>query len=230
MFFGACGGTGSSLSEHAAPRARAHTLAVKSDGTFDAARVDLSGVPGVSAAEQRRAGELLRGTIRSTEKWRDVARAKADGFTSIGDGFSGNEHFVHWDWIEDGRELDPSRPESLVYRVEPDGRRVLEAAMYIMSRRYTLSTVPDVGGNLTQFHTHANLCFTDSSHPRFVRMTWTGACHAPLVKELVSPMIHVWIRPNPCGPFALIGGFARGSLKEGVHAFCDRVHGSSSEP
>jgi hypothetical protein len=226
ILLSACGG--SSSPEEAATHSHPDALAVTPDGVFDPVHIDLSGVDGVSPAQQQRAEELLRDTVRSLDKWSDVARAKSDGFTSIGDGFSGNEHFVRWDWIDDGHELDPSRPESLVYRVTDDGRRVLEAAMYILSHKYTLETVPDIGGTLTQFHIHSNLCFTDSAKPRFVRLTFNNKCAKPLVKQLVSPMIHVWIRPNQCGPFALIGGFVRGSLKEGERAFCNHEHGSAS--
>lgn len=42
---------------------------------------------------------------------------------------------VHWDLIKDGVILDPNRPESLVYRVKPDGARILEAALFILPNR-----------------------------------------------------------------------------------------------
>jgi hypothetical protein len=76
----------------------------------------------------------------------------------------GNEHFVHWDWINDGKVLDPTRPESLVYKVEPDGRRILEAAMFILPAGYTLSTTPDVRGR-SRSSTSIRCCA--STGPRF---------------------------------------------------------------
>jgi hypothetical protein len=207
----------------------ARPLAVRGDGIIDPDKIDLSGVPGVTHAEQIRAENLLRATILTIPKWSDVARAKADGFVSIGDGFSGTEHYVHWDWINDGVILDPSRPESLVYRVEPDGRRVLEAVMFVLPKQYTLDNTPDIGGKLTQFHVHDSLCFTNSKAPQFRRyVRLDGSCITPLVKELTTPMIHVWIRPNRCGPFAPIGGFAGGEVKPGEKVNCDSVHGGNS--
>jgi hypothetical protein len=203
-------------------------LAVQPNGLIDPNRVDLSGVIGVTPNEQRRAEQLLRSTIVDLRRWSDIAKAKADGFVSIHDSFTGSEHLVHWDWIEDAAVLDPSRPESLVYRVEPNGKRVLEAAMFILPKRYDLSDVPDIGGRLTQFHIHDLFCFDPSPIPKYFRpVRPDGTCIRPLVKRLTTPMIHVWIRPNPCGPFAAIGGFASGEVKDGEHVACDSAHGSA---
>lgn len=90
---------------------------------------------GVTHAEPVTAENLLRATILAIPRWSDVARAKADGFVPRGDGLSGTEHYVHWDWIKDGVILDPNRPESIVYRVKPDGARILEAALFILPNR-----------------------------------------------------------------------------------------------
>ena len=124
--------------------------------------------------------------------------------------------------------FDPSRPESLLYRTGPDGRPILEAAMFILPKRYTLDNTPDVGGVLIQFHIHDNLCFTDGPAPKYARPTrLDGSCTPPLVKLLTNAMIHVWIRPNRCGPFAEVGGFAAGAVKVGEKHACDRIHGSA---
>jgi hypothetical protein len=225
MFVSALAACGSS-----APRSAAdpHPLTVQADGLIDPNRVDLSGVAGVTPDEQARAEKLLRTTIVDLRRWNDVTRAESDGFVSMHDGFTGSEHFVHWDWIQDDVVLDPSLPESLVYRVEPGGGRVLEAAMFVMPSRYDLSNTPDVGGRLTQFHVHDKLCFDDEPVPKFFRVVRAdGTCINGLVKRLMSPMLHVWIRPNPCGPFAAIGGFAGGKVKVGEHVACDSEHGSA---
>jgi hypothetical protein len=206
-------------------------LAVQADGIIDPARVDLSGTPGVTPAEQHRAEQLLRMTIIDVRRWTNLAQATADGFVSMHDSATGSEHYVHWDWIEDHDVLDPSHPESLVYRVEPDGGRVLEAAMFIMPKRYDLSDTPDIGGRLTQFHVHDKLCFDPAPIPKYFRLVRAdGTCITGLVKRLTTPMIHVWIRPNRCGPFAPIGGFAGGKVKDGERIACDSEHGGPSDP
>ncbi len=233
LFLTGCGG---SEKDTAKPAARAVTsvqarpLSVRSDGTLDPHRIDLSGIAGVSHSEQLHAQDLLRQTILAMPRWNDVAQAKRGGFVSIGDGFSGAEHYVHWDWIEDDVIFDPRRPESLVYRVEPNGKRILEAAMFILPERYRLDNTPDIGGKLVQFHVHDNLCFTDSPAPKFTRLArLDGTCTPPLVKRLTNTMTHVWIRPNPCGPFAAVGGFANGTVKDGEQVACDFAHGSESD-
>jgi hypothetical protein len=55
-----------------------------------------------------------------------------------------------------------------------------------------------------------------------------GGCNAPLVKGPETPMIHVWIRKHPCGPFAALEGVGAGQVKAGETTLCDHVHGSTS--
>jgi hypothetical protein len=81
---------------------------------------------------------------------------------------------------------------------------------------------------LTQWHIHDNLCFTnDPVSPRVAGLTdVNGGCPAPLVKPEPVPMMHVWILPNPCGPFAALEGVGAGQLKPGETKACDTAHGS----
>ncbi len=224
-----CGGTGA-RSAHRAATPAGRPLPVGADGRLDPNHIDLSGVAGVTPTEQAAAERLLRGTIISLARWRDVAQAKKDGFTSIGDGFTGTEHYVHWDWIEDKGVLDPTHPESLVYRLGSNGQRTLEAAMYIFPKRYRFANAPDVGGALVQFHSHFNECYSGFPAPRFITVTRSdGTCPPGLEDRLTNLMVHVWVRPNPCGPFAPIGGFASGAIAPGETQLCDRVHGSPAD-
>ena len=66
---------------------------------------------------------------------------------------------------------------------------------------------------LTQWHIHDNLCFTnDPVAPHVAGLTdGSGNCQAAAVKLEPVPMIHVWITPNPCGPFAALRGCGRRS-------------------
>jgi len=45
------------------------------------------------------------------------------------------------------------------------------------------------------------------------------------VKLTPVPMIHVWIVPNRCGPFAALDGIAAGQIKPGEERLCDHAHG-----
>jgi hypothetical protein len=81
--------------------------------------IDLSGVEGVTPEQQAAAENLIAVTLVRLPQWADYHVAEAAGFVSIGDGLTGVEHYVHWDWIDDDVFLDPDQPESLVYVPNP---------------------------------------------------------------------------------------------------------------
>jgi len=192
--------------------------------------IDLSGIPGVTPQQQAAAENLIANTVVRLPMWSDHKVAEAFGFRSIGDGGTGHEHFVQWDWINDGVMLDPGQPESLVYEPQPDGSKKLVAAMYMLSTDIALEDAPDIGGSLMQWHIHDNLCYTnDPEQPRVVGLTNPdGSCPNGLVKHEPAPMIHVWITPHKCGPFASLEGAGAGQIVAGEKRLCDHQHGSGS--
>ena len=195
--------------------------------------IDLSGVAGVTPEQQARAENLISITLLRLPQFADPLTAESAGYRSIGDGFTGHEHYINWDLLDDGRFLDPDHPESLVYETYRDGRpRKLVAAMYMLGSRDTLENVPDVGGPLTQWHVHEDLCFTDEPGNHKVRGLTRpdGSCNPPLVKPEQGPMIHVWTVAHPCGPFASLEGVAAGQIKPGETRLCDHAHGGGPPP
>jgi hypothetical protein len=209
---------------------KAKPLALLPDGTVDPDKIDLSGVPGVTAEQQAKAEALVRESVLKLPKWTKYDDAISDGFKSIGDGLTGEEHVIKYEWIEDDVILDPTQPESLVYKVEraDDGTvtKTLEAAMFLLPSKYTLDNPPEVGGKLMQYHIHNNLCFTQEDAPKVRGITNNeGKCSGDLVKGNENSMIHVWIRANKCGPFSALEGFGAGQIKEGEEVNCDAAHG-----
>ncbi len=209
----------------------AHPLALLPNGIIDPSKVDLAGVAGVTRAQRRYAENLLISTINTIQKWNSYDQAIADGFLSIGDGFTGEEHVIHWDWIDDATWLDPSQPESLVYKVTTNAQgqtvKTLEAAMFLLPNTFNLSNVPNDGGALMQYHIHDDLCFTSGAAPKVAGIRpHGGACTPPLVAFNPNPMIHVWIRANACGPFAALLGVGGGQILEGEEVNCLHEHGS----
>jgi hypothetical protein len=190
--------------------------------------IDLGGVAGVSLQQQAFAENLVAVTLRYLPQWEDPAVAEAAGFRSIGDGGTGHEHYIQWDWIDDEVWLDPNSPESLVYEPQPDGSKKLVAAMYMLPGDTALADIPDWGGRLMQWHVHDDLCFTSArGTPRVGAVVGVGGqCPQGLVKMNPAPMIHVWIRAHECGPFAALDGIGAGQVIEGEEHFCNTAHGA----
>lgn len=187
--------------------------------------IDLGGVEGVTPQQQAAAENLVAVTLLRLPQFADPEAIEAMGFVSIGDGGLGHEHYLNAANMADDRILDPDYPESLVFDTRVTPKR-LAAAMFMLNPGDTLDDVPELGGKLTQWHVHDNLCF---SGPRVAGLTDSaGACAPGLTKGAETPMIHVWIEPHPCGPFAALDGIAGGTIPAGEQRLCDHAHGSGA--
>jgi hypothetical protein len=203
-----------------------HPAAVVPPKPYDPTKpIDLGGVAGVTPEEQARAENIIAMTVMRLPQWADYHTAEKAGFFSIGDAVTGDEHFINMQNVESPDTLDPDHPESLVYEPDGKGGKKLAAAMYMLPPGKTLADVPDIGGKLMQWHIHNNLCFTSTGQVAGIRASG-GACGAGLNGGVESPMIHVWIRPNPCGPFAALEGIGGGQIAAGETRLCDTAHGS----
>lgn len=224
------GGTDHGHEAESGPLAESNATAVVPPKPYDPSLpIDLSGIDGVTPEQQARAENLVAITLARLPQFADHQSALDRGWHSIGDAPTGFEHLVNWTLINDDDTLNPDAPESLVYRVGAGGTRTLVSAMYMLPASVGLDEVPDIGGRLMQWHIHDDLCFTaDEEAPRVAGITAVGgSCPAPLVKLPAAPMIHVWIVPHPCGPFAALEGVGAGQVKEGETAWCDHAHGST---
>jgi hypothetical protein len=222
---GACGsGSSPSASDATAPSSRAGDPASTTSRPPNAGGAQkLRAEPGVSPAELSRASKLLAATIADLPRWHTPAEAYAAGYRSIGDTKSVVEHYVNWSYIDDGHILDPARPESIVFQ-RRNTRQVAVAAMYSLPFGSTFADVPDVGGALTQWHVHRNLCLTNDPQQKIIlRFTAAdGSCPAGTSKASNTPMLHVWTVPNPCGPFAALE--FGGQFPDGEPRNCDTTN------
>jgi hypothetical protein len=200
---------------------------------FDPAEpVDLSGVAGVSSVQEQRALALIADTARDLPRWSSTEAAIADGYRSIGDSVTGFEHYIKGELVVDGKFLDSSAPESLVYRVDgPD--RTLVSAMYMAPPSVPLEDpmLTDYAGPLMQWHAHDNLCWRlgQGGTPVVAGITdASGRCTVGSLRTGFGvAMVHVWITPHECGPFAAVEGIAAGTAavddSERVD-LCDHAH------
>ncbi len=91
---------------------------------------------------------------------------------------------------DDGRILDPTRPETLVYHPGPDGP-VLLGAMYQTDE--SGEPGPMVGGSLTVWHGHDHVCFGLLPPGLGSLGSPMGTCPLGTVTvALTNEMIHVW--------------------------------------
>ena len=208
-------GTAAGGHTHAAVRAYDPTLPI-----------DLSGTPGVTPRQQAEAENLISLTLARLPQWSNAAVAEKAGFRSIGDGFTGTEHLMNRTFQNDSTTLDPDRPESLVYDTTGGGRRLV-AAMFMLTPGTPLSAVPPLGGSLIQWHIHDNLCFSASGFIQGLTNS-SGNCPNGQTKPQPVPMLHVWITPNPCGPFAALEGIAGGQIATNQVRLCDHLHGTGT--
>lgn len=186
--------------------------------------IDLGGVEGVTPEQQARAENLLAATVTYLPRWADPAVAEAAGFRSINDGGTGTEHYINRAFMDNQTILNPNEPESLVFDTTVTPKKLV-AAMYMLPTGSGLEDIPELGGALTQWHIHNNLCFTGDG--RVAGLTQgDGSCANGLSKGPETPMIHVWIQPRPCGPFSALEGAGAGQIASGETRACDRIHGS----
>ena len=168
--------------------------------------IDLSSAPGVTPEQQAQAENLIAVTLDRLPRYADPETATAQGFVSIGDGFTGHEHLLNPAHLRDESVLDPDRPEALVYDLE-GGEKTLVAAMFMLSQGQGIEDVPDLGGSLLPWYVHSDLCFT-ITESQWVIGGIVGPeepCPTGSLKMQI-PMVHVWIAPQPCGPFAPSNG------------------------
>jgi hypothetical protein len=168
---------------------------------------------------------LLDATIADIHKFQTPQMAYALGYRSINDALTGDEHYVNWSFGDDGHLLDPNRPESVVYETR-NGQQTAVAMMFSLPIGSSFADVPNVGGALTQWHVHANLCLTEDAQHRVVSGITgvNGTCPPGTSKAGNTPMLHVWVIPNSCGPFAALEGIGAGQVPAGQTRNCDTTN------
>jgi hypothetical protein len=94
-------------------------------------------IAGASAQLGARQNDLVKAVRDATERYRDVAQAEADGYQLLFGCVSGPDsgamglHYVNLPLVIDG-ELDPARPEIIIYEPTPSGKPRLVGADFLV--------------------------------------------------------------------------------------------------
>ena len=131
----------------------------------------------------------------------------AEGYRVVHDADGKLLHCLNPAYASDGRAVDPTRIESLLYVVLPGGSKLLVGGMFIMPNG---QRGPAVGGSLTQWHAHDDLCL-DPVKAIAITQLPGGGCPAGSAVGATGEMMHVWAVECPAGPF---GELDAGMLRE----------------
>ena len=169
--------------------------------------------PRLSSAQQNAANSLLIASRSTIASFPNITALAAGGYVSVGDNSSGLQHWVKDAFTNDGLEVDPNHIESFVVNIA-SGQTV--GAMFILEPGKTMANVPEIAGELTQWHIHKTICFSTSQIWRFVSFASNNNCPSGAAPRTVPPMMHVWSYDPPCGPF--VGTEGHGSTNCSAHA------------
>jgi hypothetical protein len=143
-----------------------------------------------TASQEAAANELVAQTAATLAKYTSLSAATAAGYTPATNPDGYLVHYANWRIAKtDG--FDPSSPAFLMYANTVEGPKLL-GAMYLGPAPCTPG--PDVGGPLTQWHAHDNLCL--SAGQVVGRTSAAGTCAAGVHNTNTYFMLHVWTEPS----------------------------------
>lgn len=161
---------------------------------------------GVSGAQLQAALQLIDSTKAAVARFADERAAVEAGYEPMESEGLPIMHYVNKAYFTDADILNPAHVQSVIYYNSPRGP-VLIGAMYIMPRLGMPG--PEIGGSLTAWHHHDNLCFDRTTgvivafaHDGSSNSTdKSGTCPKGSSNRSTPEMLHVWLIDNPDGPF-----------------------------
>jgi hypothetical protein len=145
-----------------------------------------------TAAQQAAADQLAQQTAASLTRFTSLSAATAAGYVPATNPKGYVVHYANWQTVKSGDVLDPSHPSALVYANTVKGP-VLLGAMYMGAG--PCQPGPDIGGPLTDWHAHDNLCLSATTHQVVGNTDATGTCAAGVHNTSTYFMLHVWVAP-----------------------------------
>jgi len=152
----------------------------------------------VTADDLAAASALVAALKAHVAPYEDIAAALSDGYVQITQDLEAiAAHFVRMDYLDDGHELDPERPEFLLYSKRLDGSWRLLGVMFYAEE--DSDEPPSYFGALDAWHYHEKLCFTVMG----VRVAENAAaCAGGQFVEKTRWQLHAWTLDGATGVFA----------------------------
>ena len=151
-------------------------------------------------AQRRAADDFLERCYQAALRngWLDFQVALSDGYQLL---FKDRRHYANWDFMRDGRVLDPDRPEFLMYYGTPQGKKL---AGFMFYPNAPLDRGQQIGGPLTVWHWHVwnqTGCLLEGLLNVGVGDP-DGRCARGSPTQRSPEMLHVWLIDHRDGPFA----------------------------
>lgn len=148
----------------------------------------------VTAEQLVAAGKFASDVKAKTAKFADVRDALADGYLQVTPDLPGiAAHFVRLDYRADGEEMNPDKPEVLLYSKRLDGNWRLVGVMF-MQEGPPSDTPPSYFGSLDVWHRHDGLCFQSGARVKTVASA--AECVGGAYQARGSYQMHVWVEPG----------------------------------
>ena len=177
------------------------TLAVTADDehSADSEPAHASATPGAddaTAAQRLAAERLAEATRGAVAGLGTIEAAQAAGYRLLSQSEEFLLHYGNPAYITDDRVLDPGKVEGLIYVRLADGSSLLIGAMYMAEE----GKGPDIGGPITTWEEHADLCLDDKG--RIAPVQPDGRCLPGTTRGTSGELLHTWTIDYPGGPFA----------------------------
>lgn len=149
----------------------------------------------VTQEQQATADQLVLDVQVSLSRWGTTQDVVDAGYRYLAPPFGGaGAHYVNEEYMTDGIMLDPMKPESLMISGD-----AVQGAMFIMEE--VGASGPMVGGCLTLWHAHDNLCYSGPPNEGGT-VNWLvdmGGCPSGSMLYMTPEMLHVYTdgRANP---------------------------------
>lgn len=158
-------------------------------------------------AQQAAADRLVAEVSADIPKYATPAIAEADGFTPATNPDGYYVHYLNVATVKAGDVLDPEHPSALMFANTLKGP-VLLGAMFLGPA--PCEPGPDIGGPLTDWHAHDNLCMSGAE---VVGNTdATGTCALGVHKPNTYFMLHVWTAPSIAATYQFQADIPRSAL------------------